>query len=61
MKAVFVFEKETKNTVRFQEVVEEGKTPIIGPVYIQKSALKELGHTGTQGIELDVELVKENK
>ena len=32
----FKKEKETKNTVRFQEVIEEGKPPIIGTVYLQK-------------------------
>jgi len=29
-------EKETKNTVRYQEVVEEGKPTIIGTLYLQK-------------------------
>ena len=29
-------EKETKNTVRYQEVVEEGKPPIIGTLYLEK-------------------------
>ncbi len=32
----FKKEKETKNTVRYQEVVEEGKPPIIGTLYLQK-------------------------
>lgn len=32
----FEFEKETKNSVRYQEVPEAGKAPIIGTVYIQK-------------------------
>lgn len=30
------FEKETKNSVRFQEVPEEGKAPVVGTVYLQK-------------------------
>jgi hypothetical protein len=30
------FEKETKNSVRFQEVPEAGKAPILGTVYVQK-------------------------
>ena len=34
----FIIEKETKNTVRYQEV-KEGNTTIIGPLYIQKSFL----------------------
>ena len=32
----FKKEKETKNTVRFQEVPEEGKPPVIGTLYLQK-------------------------
>jgi hypothetical protein len=35
----FEQEKETKNTVRFQEVVIDGEQPVIGPLYIQKHAL----------------------
>lgn len=29
-------EKETKNSVRYKEVPEEGKAPILGTVYVQK-------------------------
>jgi hypothetical protein len=32
----FKKEKETKNTVRFHEVPEEGKPPVIGTLYLQK-------------------------
>ena len=32
-------EKETKNTIRYQEDKIDGKNIIIGPLYIQKSAL----------------------
>ncbi|MFT6896141.1 MAG: hypothetical protein ACJA13_000538 [Paraglaciecola sp.] len=32
----FTFEKGTKNSVRYQEVPEEGKAPIIGSLYVQK-------------------------
>ena len=32
----FKLEKETKNTVRFNEVPEEGQPPIIGTLYVQK-------------------------
>ena len=35
---VFTFEKETKNTVRFQEKPEAGTPAIIGTVYVQKWA-----------------------
>ena len=37
----FVTEKETKNTVRYQEVVPAGGSQVIGPLYIQKSAIGE--------------------
>ncbi|GAH50128.1 unnamed protein product [marine sediment metagenome] len=39
LEAKFVFERETKNTYRFQEVGETD--PIIGTLYIQKDALDE--------------------
>jgi hypothetical protein len=32
----FEYEKETKNSVRYQEVPEEGKAPIVGTLYVQK-------------------------
>ena len=32
----FTYEKETKNSVRYQEVPEEGKAPIMGTIYVQK-------------------------
>jgi hypothetical protein len=32
----FEFEKATKNSVRFKEVPEEGKAPILGSIYVQK-------------------------
>ena len=32
----FIIEKETKNSVRYKEVPEEGKAPIMGTVYVQK-------------------------
>lgn len=34
--ASFVFEKETKNTIRFTEKVQPGKPPVMGTVYVQK-------------------------
>ena len=37
---VFEVEKETKNTVRYTEVAEEGQPPVIGTIYVQKWALK---------------------
>ena len=35
----FEFHKETKNTVRFSEVVADDATPVIGELYVRKSAI----------------------
>jgi hypothetical protein len=35
---IFELNKETKNTVRFSEVVSEGNEPVIGELYVRKSA-----------------------
>ena len=32
----FEYEKETKNSVRYKEVPEEGKAPVMGTLYVQK-------------------------
>lgn len=32
----FEFEKETKNSVRFKEVPDQGSAPIVGSLYVQK-------------------------
>jgi len=32
----FEHEKETKNSIRYKEVPDEGKPPIVGTLYIQK-------------------------
>jgi len=32
----FEYEKETKNSVRYQEVPEPGKAPVVGTLYVQK-------------------------
>ena len=39
MKIEFEREKETKNTVRFQEVPNKGEPPRVGTLYIQKWAV----------------------
>jgi hypothetical protein len=46
----FTLEKETKNSVRYKEVPEEGKTPIMGTVYVQKWFAGE-----SQNIEITIE------
>jgi len=35
----FKLEKETKNTVRYAEVLEDGEAPVIGTLYVQKTYL----------------------
>lgn len=32
----FEFEKETKNSVRYKEIAEDGRAPIVGSLYVQK-------------------------
>lgn len=32
----FEFEKETKNSVRYQELPEPGQAPVAGTIYLQK-------------------------
>lgn len=32
----FEFEKDTKNSVRYKEVPEEGTAPVVGTLYVQK-------------------------
>lgn len=32
----FEYEKETKNSIRYKEVPEEGTAPIVGSLYVQK-------------------------
>ena len=32
----FEYEKETKNSIRYKEVPDEGTPPIVGSLYVQK-------------------------
>jgi len=34
----FKFDRATKNTVRYTEVVEDDQAPVVGTIYIQKHA-----------------------
>lgn len=43
LKITFEKEKETKNTIRFSEKVEDSP-PVIGTLYVQKWALKQIGN-----------------
>ncbi len=47
-------ERETKNTIRFEELEnEEGNPPLIGTLYVQKWALKRLGNPEVLTLELE--------
>lgn len=51
----FELEKETKNTIRFKEVVADMlDTPKVGTIYVPKATLKEIGYT--QGAKLIMDL-----
>ena len=55
MKVEFEFEKATKNTVRFSEVLEsELAAPKIGSVYIPKSTLGEMKWESGKKIVMEV-------
>ena len=58
MKVTFTMEKESKNTIKFAEVLpEEGfPAPKIGSIYIPKSTLGELGWK--EGDQITIELNK---
>lgn len=45
LNVIFEMEKDTKNTIRFKEVVPGPlDTPKVGTVYIPKATLKEVGY-----------------
>ena len=47
-------ERETKNTIRFEELEnEEGNPPLIGTLYVQKWALKRLGNPEVLTLHLE--------
>ncbi len=46
----FEHEKETKNSVRYKEIPEEGKAPIVGTLYVQKWFA---GNTKTLEVTID--------
>ncbi len=55
MEIKFEMEKETKNTIRFKEVVGGPlDTPNIGTIYVPKATLKQIGYE--PGTQLIVEL-----
>jgi len=55
MKVTFTMEKATKNTIRFEEVLEsELAAPKVGSIYVPKSTLGELGWKEGQNLVLEV-------
>lgn len=40
--ARFRYERTTKRTFRFIEIVDEGETPVIGTLYVRKEAFGEV-------------------
>lgn len=51
----FEMEKDTKNTIRFKEVVGGPlDTPKVGTVYVPKSTLKEIGYEPGQKLNMDL-------
>lgn len=58
LKVNFEFEKETKNTIRFKEVINGPlDVPNIGTLYVPKRTLKQIGYK--EGSKLIVELKAE--
>ena len=53
LEKTFEMEKETKNTIRYAEVAEEGKPPVIGTIYVQKWALKGIPEKVKVTLEVD--------
>jgi hypothetical protein len=57
MKVTFKVERETKNTIRFAEVVEGPlDMPKIGTIYVSKPTLKELGYSDGKTLEVDINI-----
>ena len=59
MKVTFEFERDTKNTIRFKEVLNGPlDTPKIGTLYVSKATLKEIGYTEGDKIDATVAISK---
>lgn len=59
MKVTFEFEKDTKNTIRFKEVLN-GPLDVanIGTLYIPKMTLKAIGYQEGQKLEVTLDVQK---
>ena len=57
MEATFKMEKATKNTIRFEEVLEsEFSAPKVGSIYIPKSTLGEIGWKEGNDLVISIEV-----
>lgn len=55
MRVVFTMEKATKNTIRFEEVLESELTaPKVGSVYVPKATLGEIGWKEGDVLTIDI-------
>lgn len=52
-RVLFQMEKETKNTVKYQEI---GDVPVIGTIYVPKHTLQTLGNSKAPQIVITIEL-----
>lgn len=60
MKLTFNMERETKNTIRFNEVLaNDTDIPVIGPLYVNKSVLRAMGWSQNKPLEVEL-TVKED-
>ncbi len=59
-KVIMNFDKETKGTIRFKEVVAKDSNPVIGVCYIPKATLNIMGYEDGDSIVFDVGLQKGN-
>ena len=59
MKVTFEFEKDTKNTIRFKEVLN-GPLDVanIGTLYVPKITLKAIGYQEGQKLEVTLDIQK---
>ena len=59
MKVTFEFEKDTKNTIRFKEVLEGPLDAAnIGTLYVPKMTLKAIGYQEGQKLEVTLDIQK---
>lgn len=57
MTAIFKMEKATKNTIRFEEILEsELAAPKIGSIYVPKATLGEIGWKEGTTLKVTVEV-----